>query len=365
MKSRALPVLALLLLPAPAAAQISRNAKLLAQFRPIQATNYYNDIWGYVAGGREHAILGVSNGTYFIDCSVPSSLKVRAMISYSAGGSGWRPSGWRDIKSYGSYAYIVTEGGGGMQIVDLRNPLAPTIVKTWGGSIWTHAHNIAMDQENGIAYVCGTSSVIGAHVIDVKTDPVNPKLITSYRGSYVHDLHIQQGYAHLAEIYTNLYRIIDVSKLPSIRSVAAVRTTGLRYAHATWATWDTNYCLTTNEAAGGPIGVWDIRTKTSPRLIASYTAGPASAIPHNVFIRDRVGHFSYYTEGYRSVDLSDPSKPVEVAWYDTWPNASSGYNGNWGCYPFSPSGTIYASDRTYGMFVIKPKSAVAYYGGDT
>ena len=42
--------------------------------------------------------------------------------------------------------------------------------------------------------------------------------------------------------------------------------------------------------------------------------------------------------------------------------ATTGYSGDWGCYPFQPSGVVYASDRSNGLFVFKPKATTELYG---
>ena len=62
-----------------------------------------NDIWGWVdSSGNEYAIVGMNNGTSIIDLSDPLSpqevLFVPGMNSI-----------WRDIKTYGHYAYVTTD----------------------------------------------------------------------------------------------------------------------------------------------------------------------------------------------------------------------------------------------------------------
>ena len=62
-----------------------------------------NDIWGWVDSlGNEYAIVGTNDGTSIFDLSDPSSpqevLFVPGMNSI-----------WRDIKTYGHYAYVTTE----------------------------------------------------------------------------------------------------------------------------------------------------------------------------------------------------------------------------------------------------------------
>ncbi|MBK8551007.1 MAG: T9SS type A sorting domain-containing protein [Ignavibacteria bacterium] len=53
------------------------------------------------------------------------------------------------------------------------------------------------------------------------------------------------------------------------------------------------------------------------------------------------------------MNISDPSNPIEVAWYDTYPSSNSAsYSGCWGVYKFA-SGKIIGSDMSSGLFVIK------------
>ena len=59
-----------------------------------------------------------------------------------------------------------------------------------------------------------------------------------------------------------------------------------------------------------------------------------------------------YTSGLRVFDASDRLRPVEIAYFDTWPDDDSvNYSGLWSTYPFFPSGTVIGSDRQRGLFV--------------
>ena len=57
--------------------------------------------------------------------------------------------------------------------------------------------------------------------------------------------------------------------------------------------------------------------------------------------------------GLRIVDLSDPTLPVEVGFYDTFLGPDdAGFFGNWGIYPFAPSGNLYMSDINRGFYLV-------------
>lgn len=351
-------------LSTPVDAQANRNVDLLANSTPARNRTEYSDVWGYrdAATGKEYALLTSEEGTHVMDCSNPRNPVQRGMIASENTGSS--SNIWRDVKTFGQYAYVVSEAYGGLQIIDLRNPDNPRRVKQWGSSMWSNAHNIAMDEGTGLAYVCGTGS--GTHVIDVKTDPVNPNRIYRLSSPYIHDLSVRNGRAYVADQNGNRLRIYDVTNLPnSMPQLSQINMPGSGIAHATWPSRDATVCLTANETSGGPVGIYNVVNSRLPRRIATYKANASTspqAIPHNVYMEDRIAHITYYTEGYRVLDLSNPSSPTEVGYYDTYSGSSSGYNGAWGAYHTMPSGVIYVSDIYTGLYVFKPKATSTRYG---
>ena len=74
-----------------------------------------NDIWGWVDNqGKEYAIIGTNDGTSIFDLSNPSSPQE---VFFEPGMN----SVWRDVKTYGNYAYVTTEAMNGLLIIDLSN----------------------------------------------------------------------------------------------------------------------------------------------------------------------------------------------------------------------------------------------------
>ena len=102
-----------------------------------------NDIWGWTddESGKEYALMGLNNGTAFIDISDAVNPIFLGKLPTATSSSSWR-----DVKIYGDYAYIVSEANGhGVQIFDLKklrnvtNP--PQVFSADGrytalGSIW-------------------------------------------------------------------------------------------------------------------------------------------------------------------------------------------------------------------------------------
>ena len=112
-----LHLFALLLISATAQSQTNLN--LLGDLQYPQQRVDCSDIWGYVdASGNEYAIVGNQTRTSIVDVSDPTS---PVEIFYSAGDQ----TIWRDMKVWGTTAYITNEGGSGLKIIDLSNLPGP------------------------------------------------------------------------------------------------------------------------------------------------------------------------------------------------------------------------------------------------
>lgn len=337
-------LVALLLLAVPAVAQ-NLNTTRLARFDEHLA---YNDIWGYTApDGREYALLGETSGLDIVNVCDP-------LEPYEVA---WFPHPftctWRDIKTWDRFVYEVNDCGPGVRVFDMLDPENPVQVGTFSEGVVVHTHNVQIDQQTGLLYLVGTNNRM--RIFDLVADPIHPPEVANWNGPYVHDIYIQDGYAHAALIYDGDYRILDVSHLPSISTVSNTPS-GADFAHSTWTTADGNTCVVADETSGiRHLSFYDITDKSAPVEVSHWAENPLS-IPHNPFIVGDVCHVSWYTEGYIALDISDPANPVKLGRYDTQPGTDpggiNGFEGAWGCYPFAKSGFVYVSDRKRGLFVL-------------
>jgi choice-of-anchor B domain-containing protein len=360
MHSPTLLLPAALLLAAGLGAQ-ARNVTLLGRFQPNDA---FNDVWGHVdpATGREFALVGSRQGTYVVETTDPTQPIQRGY--FPAALSGWSPSTWRDIRTFGSYAYVVTEGGGGMQILDLSDPANPAFVRTFrpSGVSWGNTHNVSVDLETGMLYAVGTAR--GTHIFDLNANPTDPRHVTSYTAEYVHDLQVKAGRAYLSEINRNVLRVLDVTNLPALPTLAAA---GMISSHQAWPSDDDTLVAGASEAIGGLVTIYDTTNPTRMTSLASFNAASAaySTSVHNVFLKERLMHCAWYMEGYVLVDLSDPRRPTQGPRYDTLPGGAGVFAGAWGCYPFQPSGNVYVNDMSTGLYVLRPATVPESYGRGT
>ena len=307
----------------------------------------FNDVWGYTApNGDEYALLCSTTGLVVVDITSPATPIERGWFP-------WASSTWRDCRTYGTYAYVVTEATSGFQIINLQNPNSPTLVGTFGTAYTNNAHNICIDEGAGRLYLVGTNA--GTQVFDLLTNPANPSYVgqaySSGNSSYYHDLCVENGYGYGAMIYNGDLRIFDVGTFPPT-TLSNIQTPG-NFTHNAWPNAAGTLCVTTDEISGGVVKFFDITNKSNPIALGQFTPN-AITIPHNAFIVGNLCHVSWYSMGYRCIDISDPNNPVEVASYDTYPGTTNSYDGCWGCYPFLPSGNILASDRNTGLYIVRP-----------
>ena len=166
----------------------------LQAFLPLSTfgTGEGNDIWGWTdtTSGREFAIMGLTDGTVFVEITSPSSPVYLGKLPTATSNSSWR-----DIKVYNDYAFIVSEASShGMQVFDLSILLTASTGTTFSANVrytsFGNAHNIAINEDSGFAYAVGSNTCSGGlHMINI-ANPLAPVFAGCYSGDgYVHDTH--------------------------------------------------------------------------------------------------------------------------------------------------------------------------------
>ncbi len=344
----------------------SDNASLLSW---VSGTELFqangNDCWGYVSpSGREYALIGLSNGTGVVEVTSPSFPQVVAHIP----GPG---SLWRDIKTYQHYAYAVSEGGDGIQVIDLSGVDNGTVnlvnTVTSGGT--TKSHNVAIDEVSGYLYRCGGSGE-GLRIYSL-SNPQNPNYVGQWSSRYVHDAQVVtytsgtyagRQIAFICGGYGNgsgqtRFEILDVTNKSNIYTRDTVFYSNAAYAHQAWISPDRQYAYLNDEMdENGSLPtttyVMDISNLDNASEAGSFTNGN-QAIGHNLYTLGNRIYEANYRSGLRVFDASDPINATEIASFDTWPlDDNDRFNGAWSCYPYLPSGIVLVSDIEKGLFVI-------------
>ena len=336
-------------------------------------TDRGNDSWGWTDpdNGDEYAIMGVKNGTVFIDISDPiNPIYLGKLPTHTDN------STWRDIKVYQNYAFIVSEASNhGMQVFDLtrlRNVSnAPeTFTEDAHYDGFGSSHNLVINEETGYAYSVGDNTYSGgAHFIDI-SDPLNPIAAGGYSDDgYTHDAQVviyngpDIDYTG-REIYIGSNEdkvvIVDLTDKNNPQHISSVTYSNFSYTHQGWITEDFKYYILGDESDEINFGfntktiVLDLTDLDNPIHSFDYS-GPTLATDHNGYVNGNLFYLANNAAGLRVIDISDISngEMTEIGFFDSHPlNDFAGYEGIWSNYPYFESGNIVISDRE-GFLVVK------------
>ncbi len=343
------------------------------------------DIWGWTdpLTGNEYALPAFQEGTGFVDITDPVNPVYLGFLPTET-----FATTWRDVKTYNNYAFIVADNAGahGMQIFDLtrlRSVGSPpetfsadAVYNGVTGNRPNNAHNIAINEETGFAYLILPEDCNGSlHMVNIQ-NPTSP----TFAGCFGAD-----GTTHDAQCVTytgpdtdytgheicvgaqgtfdstSHIVIVDVTDKNSPTQLGSGFYTDATYAHQGWFTEDQHYFLLGDEIDDGASAttrtmVFDMSDLENP-VLDFYYYGPIETTDHNLYIRGRYAFQSNYEGGLRVVDITDIESGTltEIAHFDTYPtNNSESYSGQWSNYPYFESGNIIANDRQFGLFVLTP-----------
>ncbi len=323
------------------------------------------NICGYAKDGKEYALLGASKGLIIMDVTNPDEPKQIVQIP--------GPDNlWKEIKVYQHYAYVTSEGGQGLQIVDMTNlPAANLQSKFYTGDgdlagKLNPIHALHIDVPKGVVYCFGANGSLssGAIMLDIKTDPWNPKYLGVVNKDYIHDGYAENDTLYAGHIYRGEMEVWYTKDKKNPVSLGKVKTP-TAFTHNIWLSDNHKYAFTTDENANSFLGAYDLTDLSDIKLVdkISHNIG-SGAVVHNTHILNDYAISSYYTEGVTIHDVHRPDNLVEVAHYDTYApatNPNDPFSGAWGVYPFLPSGNLIISNIDEGLYIVSPTYKRACY----
>ncbi|MEM7104781.1 MAG: choice-of-anchor B family protein [Bacteroidota bacterium] len=313
----------------------SQENIVLRSNTPLPSTG--TDVWGYVdpESGTEFALIGTfQNNVYIYDLSDPDNPQLAATTSVPG----------FDIKTFGKYMYTVTgSNNGDGSIVDIEDPYNPVNVGNFPS-----AHNIWIDEANGYLY----AECTGLKIYDLNIDPTQPVEVFDNGVLSCHDAVVlgNRLFNFAGGSGTYIYDITDPTQPAFLGGIVDPT---IQYHHSGWTTEDGDYLYICDELIDDPgadITIWDIRDLDNPIRVGELKS--PTAIVHNIYVIGDVAFVSYYADGLKLFDVSDPVNPVLIDEFDTAPDLSEEvFGGAFGVYPFLPSGLVLVSDMQAGLFV--------------
>lgn len=363
-----------------------------------------NDCWGWTDSttGREYAIMGVNNGTSFIDITDSTSPIYLGKLPTAT-----VDSSWRDMKVYNDHVYIVSEAGDhGLQVFNLANLRGLDSEQVFSADYtdksFGQAHNIAINEDSGYAYIAGARTK-GIYALNL-SNPLAPKLeLEGSQFGYSHDAQIVNykgpDQDHFGkEIYIgsneNKVDIVDVTDKSEPKLISTFLYDH-QYTHQAWLTDDHKYALLGDELdevdsnyelkadAKTRTVIIDLSDLDKPSLHHDYEA-ETKAIDHNGYVKGTEFFLASYTAGLRVLDILniDQKSISEIGFFNTFidhndsglPNSttvksqdpdgdhsgkkgnSEAFNGAWSVYPFFKSENIIISDINSGLYIVKKQN---------
>lgn len=326
------------------------------------------NICGYVdQSGNEYALVGASGGMSIVDVTDPvNPLEVIQIPGVN--------NLWKEIKVRGNYAYVTTEGGGGLQIVNLTSlpNVAGIAYHNWtgDGAIAGQLNSIhALHIDNNFVYLYGSNLFSGGAVVADITDPWNPIYVGKYQAgngnAYVHDGYVRNDTLYAAHISSGYFSIVDFSNKANPVELINQFTPN-NFTHNTWLSQNSKVLFTTDEVDDSYLTAYDISDLSNINELDRIQSNPGSgSMVHNTHIINVSGNdfavTSWYKDGFTIVDAGRPQNLVQVGNYDTYSGFGNGSEGDWGVYPYLPSGTIVVSNIDEGLFVFSPTYVRACY----
>lgn len=349
-----------------------------------------NDIWGFVDLNteREYALLGLRNGVAVVDVSDPAA-------PFEVGSIPGQQTGWRDIKvlqyfdddlgRWQAYAYVTADAASDfLAIVDLTG-LPHEVRLAARATPDRSAHNlniagvdptlnIALPGRRPTLYLAGSNVDQGAFRAFDLDDPLAPALAARSLNGYMHDgtattLRDPAQVATcagggprcevLADFNEDRLQLWDITAPDAPQLLSILNYANAAYVHSGSWSEDGRYVYTHDELDERDRGldtmlyVVDAADLRAPVVAGTWT-GVNRAIDHNGYPRGNRYYISNYTRGLTVLDLTEPTAPVTIGRFDTFPLSDSPvFSGAWGVYPYLQSRVILVSDIESGLFVLR------------
>lgn len=243
-----------------------------------------------------------------------------------------------------------------VDVVDVTSPEAPVLAAQLPES----AHTLFTETRAG-----ATLAYLGNYdghcpVYDV-TNPAQPQKLGSYDtgASMLHDLSVVDGIAYL-NAWERGFFVVDFTTPQAPRRLGAWQSTPTRTSHSNWTTTAGGHhiALHGEEGYDAHLNIVDIdpASRTFMTPLASWQTRPWISI-HNIMAFGTKAYFTYYQDGVRVLDVSDPAKPVQLGYYNTWdPQAdtatSAFYEGAVGLDVDLARKLVFVADSPRGLLIL-------------
>ncbi|WP_375769011.1 hypothetical protein NR798_46320 [Archangium gephyra] len=253
---------------------------------------------------------------------------------------------WNGVWAKGDALYVASASRG-LLVFDIREPADPQLLRHLPDTA-LNVHTVFAESNRLYA-----ASSEGALVFDVTT-PTEPVELGRHPG-YPHDMFATGDRLYISNSGEG-FVVADVSNPGDIRALGTF-TYPAQYAHhnAVGTFGGRTIAFEGGEGPGEHLRVLDVTDPANIVKIGRFQLRPEISI-HNMVLVGKKLYIAWYQEGVRVLDVSNPTQPTQVAWYNTFreTDADPGhyYAGAFGI-RVPGDGFIYAVDSWRGLLILR------------
>jgi hypothetical protein len=377
------------------------NTEVVGHLAPPQDGGY-GDVWAHkdvaYLGNLRRGDCRPANGIWAIDLEDPAKPRALGAFAKFPGSDGedvWVGS-VRTKAFKGDLAAVGVQrcsrqasGFAGMALYDVTDPAKPRELARLATGVASGVHELGVVQRPdgrvlALAAVPYSFNLSGGRQGDLRIiDITDPRRDVFDHSAWPFD----KGNKVYASFWAAGVQFLDIRDPASPRLIGQTpyrAEDGYRGAHSGWFNDDETLFVQNDEAmqavGNGSRASWtfqrvfDTSSLEHPKLLSTFAT--ESAVPgtdgkvatdgvysvHNAVIKGDLSYASWYSDGVRVVDLSDPGHPQEVAWFVPPPTsprqtAATAQDGRrdmplvWGVFPWKSM--VLASDMNSGLWVFR------------
>ena len=255
--------------------------------------------------------------------------------------------------------YFASGRGGGVQIVDLSDPTHPKLIRqlTSADGAYDNVENVFIDGDH--LYIPNYRNVSPAVEIWNVSDPESPFLITTVIGTdpvASHDVTVINNRMYISG-WSGHVDIWDVTDVDTEPPTLLGTFTSESHVQFSWPTSDGNYLVCPHElSTGSDVRIYDISDPANviqAAVLSAPALGIAALTPAEAKIVNNLLYVAWDQAGLLVFDITDPTNPVMVGSYDTFPGAwnAGPFSGAWSVFPFLGQDRILYTDQKTGLYI--------------
>lgn len=303
----------------------------------------FNEVWGFNYEGSQYAVMGSSKGVHLFQI-MNDSIHFLWEKRYA------QKVVHRDYHNLNGYLYAGSAEAYGLYRYDLSYLPDSLYLDTIYD--FTNIHNLFIDTSTSVIYLDSDAGAVSAsyaidsngHVSDI------PIHVLPY---YAHDFYARND-TLFANCEGNGLLTIDYNE-PNPQYSQLQFYPDMGYNHSGWLNESGDIYAFIDETEGKRIKVCDVTDLSQIEVLSLIDIlDYETLIPHNCMIKNNLLYVSYYKAGLQIFDISDPTLPQRIGYYDTYDLISwADYAGAWGVYCFLSDDKVLVSDMNSGLYLFR------------